>query len=558
MDQVTLASARGIAARGQHQLAVDLLRAGLVPGASPAYLELLVQELCRADDVHEARRLFDELGFAEGGSVAAAALDGRICKDEAALMPPGAERRARFALAARRYMAAVNERPLAVIDAATTAWMAGDHGRARHFAAAVLGQPRSGGYADAAARGEALLVLGEAGQARRLFEQARGEHPSLAELAASRRQIHLMVAMHVLSAPAAELVLSALGQRQVIHYCGQMGTPAGGIASLSPHQVAGMRARIERTLAEQDVGIAYGGLASGGDILIAECAVGAGVELQVVVPFSVGVYRRVSVARFGHCWVERFDRLLSLATDVIIASDLAYAGDDRSFDFGTKLAMGLALQRARHLVTPCLQLAACDGRTQRRRPVGTEANLRYWGGIGQRSIVFRGAGDHHRHVGSPPGRAAAILLARIGGFQAVRGGELPRFLDRVLGRLAGALDACGPAVLWRAIWGDGMIAVFGDELAATRAAFSARKALPAAERGRVRFGLHFDRLPEVEDPVLATAAWFGVLAENVPALTEGAYVSEVFAARLAARAVDEFHVSRPLPVLGGARVVRAR
>lgn len=513
---ITLARARTVAERGQHLLAADLLRGGLDERVPPVYLELLVQELCRADDVRAARGLFERTRLADEASIEGAALGGRICKDEAALMPPGAERNARFAEASGRYASAQAQSRRAGINAATTAWLAGDRARALQHARAVLAMPRTGGYFDAAARGEAWLVLGALAKAARAFEEASRERPTLADVATTRRQILLMVAMNALSARDAETALAALRQGRVVHYCGQMGTPEGGIASFSPDEVAAIRARVERTLAAEDVGVAYGGLASGGDLLVAECVLDAHAELQLVLPFPVESYRRVSVERFGRAWAERFDGLLPRATDVVIASDLDYAGDDRSFDFGTKLAMGLALQRARHLVTPCLQLAVFDGRSQRPRPVGTEANLRYWHALGQRSIVFTAAGEDERAPGPPPSQPRPMLLARIGGFQALRGGELPWFLDHVLGALAGVLDTTGSGALWRAVWGDGMLAAFSDEAAAERGLENLRRALPAEARARTRFGLHLDPLPAVADPVLASASWFGRLGAASP------------------------------------------
>jgi len=177
--------------------------------------------------------------------------------------------------------------------------------------------------------------------------------------------------------------------------------------------------------------------------------------------------------------------------------------------------MGLALQRARHLVTPCLQLAVFDGHSQGRRPVGTEANLRYWHALGQRSIVFTADGEDDRDPGPAPKRPAPMLLARIGGFQALRGGELPWFLDNVLGALAGVLDAPGSGALWRTLWGDGMLAAFCNDACAERGLEGARRALPGAVQTQVQFALRADPLPRAADPILASASWFGDLGREI-------------------------------------------
>ena len=62
--------------------------------------------------------------------------------------------------------------------------------------------------------------------------------------------------------------------------------------------------RVEEFLGEADVAIADGSLAAGADLLIAERLLARGVELHVVLPFSVGEFVRVSVDAAGPEWSD--------------------------------------------------------------------------------------------------------------------------------------------------------------------------------------------------------------------------------------------------------------
>src|SRR5436309_6151567 len=68
-----------------------------------------------------------------------------------------------------------------------------------------------------------------------------------------------------------------------------------------------------------------------------------------------------SVAASGSDWVERFQRCLCSAVEVSYATDDAFLGDDVLFRYGSELAMGLALLRARYLDAAATQLAVWDG-----------------------------------------------------------------------------------------------------------------------------------------------------------------------------------------------------
>ena len=83
------------------------------------------------------------------------------------------------------------------------------------------------------------------------------------------------------------------------HFCGHRIAPAGAIGRfLSEDEKAVARWWPKRS-AQWPTGIAYGSLASGGDILWVEALVAGGCELHIVLPFSLEEFIATSVADAG-------------------------------------------------------------------------------------------------------------------------------------------------------------------------------------------------------------------------------------------------------------------
>src|ERR1035438_2313596 len=140
---------------------------------------------------------------------------------------------------------------------------------------------------------------------------------------------------------------------------------------------ATVAARIAELVEQHPPGYAYGSLASGADILWAEALLGRGSELHAVLPFAREEFIERSVAPAGPRWVERFARCLAAATSVRYATDDAFLGDDVLFRYGSELAMGLALLRARYLDAEVRQLAVWDG-SPAHGAAGTSIDIASW------------------------------------------------------------------------------------------------------------------------------------------------------------------------------------
>ena len=118
------------------------------------------------------------------------------------------------------------------------------------------------------------------------------------------------------------------------------------------------------------IGFAYGSLAAGGDLVVAEAMVESGADLHVVLPFDVESFLDASVRPAGDDWERRFSACLESATSVTVTSDSAYLGHDELFAFASQVAMGRAVIRANALASEVTQLAVWDGEPQS-GPAGT-------------------------------------------------------------------------------------------------------------------------------------------------------------------------------------------
>ena len=112
------------------------------------------------------------------------------------------------------------------INAATTAFLAGDDDEARELAAAIgrrpdVAQPQD--YFAAASGAEAMLVCGEVEEATALFAAARRRpDASPGMVASTARQVNLIAGRLSISDDQANALLASIRPTPVIHYCGHM------------------------------------------------------------------------------------------------------------------------------------------------------------------------------------------------------------------------------------------------------------------------------------------------------------------------------------------------
>ncbi|MFZ0905365.1 MAG: adenylate/guanylate cyclase domain-containing protein [Mycobacterium sp.] len=443
------------------------------------------------------------------------------------------------------------------INAATLALFAGDAEAAGRVAGEVLDllAPRIASLDDAAADRywvlatalEAHLVRGDLDAARGLVDQvvAAAGHDDAA-LATTGRQLERIVAAKQLD-PS---VLGAFKPPTVVHFLAsnkQAATVAADIAAL----LKGIR-----------IGVAYGSLAAGADILFAEALLEQGVALNIVLPFATADFIEQLVRPAGEDWVTRFEACLAAAETVRFATEDAYLGDDQLFTYSSSLAMGLAILCARHLHAPLMQLAVWDGVVDEGAIADTAADMSAWREAGH-PVKLVPTGPNANVENLPPwhrpkvprGRrdTRAMLFGDIHGFSKLGDAQLPLFTDTIMGTLGEVARRHKQHIAFVNTWGDGIFVVFRDAGRAAACALDMQDAMGAIdlkaaglpETLKLRLGGHLGPVYELEDPVTDRPNYYGAhvsrAARIEPITPEGCvYVTETFAAMLALHNAGQF------------------
>lgn len=512
------------------------------------YLQTLA--MARLGDEDAALRFYQRNRVEEIGTEDAIALKGRLLKDLAA-RASGPQQVELFRQSSQAYRAAnrMSDGYFSGINAATTAFLAGDIEEARKLATAIGRRPdvdNPQDYFAAASGAEAMLVRGKVDEAAKLYEAARNRpDASPGMIASTARQVELIAEKMPISDEERERLLSSIRPSPVIHYCGHMFRAGWEFEEKLVRS-------IEAILDETGALIAYGPLACGADILIAEAIVARGGELHVVLPFGEEDFLRTSVRVGGAEWEARYVAARDAAASVTFATQMNHVDDDELFAYCSKLVMGLAHLRAGVMHTQTFQLAVWDGKPAS-GVAGTAADCAEWmrqGGTTriislptERPPLKSVAVAEKRN--RPPWSLRSILFADFAGFSRLDEDHLSQFLQVVMGRIARVLDAHGDAVLTRNSWGDAVYAVITSPAEAAEIALEIQDVLDPVSLQEIglpagdgmRISLHHGPIFEHFDAVQGARTFYGtevtVAARIEPRVPVGAiYTTQPFAAMI--------------------------
>ena len=510
------------------------------------YLQALA--MARLGDPHAALRIYERNRVEEIGTEDAVALRGRLLKD-LAIRASGERQVDLFHQSSQAYRRAyeLSDGYFSGINAATTSLLAGDEREASELAAAIgrrpdIAQPKD--YYAAASGAEAMLVCGEVEQATALFAEARRRpDASPGNVASTARQVKLIARRLSISDDQCRELLAAIRPSPVFHFCGHMFRAGWDVEE----QLA--RA-INAILDETGALIAYGPLACGADILIAEAILARGGELHAVMPFAEEDFLRTSVRLGGPEWEPRYVRARDAAASVTFATQIQHSDDDELFAYCSKLVMGLARLRAGIMQSEIFQLAVWDGKPAN-GVAGTAADCAEWERQGGKTQIVSIPTERPalepvtfaKPDNSPSWALRSLLFADFAGFSRLEEDRLSRFLEVVMGRIADVLDRHGDAVLTRNSWGDAAHAVIATPVQAAQIALEIQSelsprllqemGLPA--EGGMRISLHHGPIFEHFDAVRSAQAFYGtevtVAARIEPRVPVGAiYTTQPFAA----------------------------
>jgi class 3 adenylate cyclase len=453
------------------------------------------------------------------------------------------------------------------INAAVLYELSGDHGRAAEIASRIIGQcksiiPQTEGdaYQLTADKATANLLLNELDSAQAAVIEAAGSATKASSIASTRKQLLQLCDYKGID----HSILSPLKNRSVLHYTGHMISAPGTQGRFPADAEAHVADQIRNALACRNVGYGYGSLARGADILIVEALLertnkNGPAEVNVVLPFEVESFRCESLSQCDPIWLTRFDCCLKHAT-VSQATDGDYTGDSEVFAYASRLAMGLAVLRARQLYSDVAQLAVWDGQ-ETNKLAGTWIDIQEWKSHGLETLVINSDGNLDATIEAreserpkfPPRKIRAILFGDFVGFSKLQDRQMLTFFEHLMVCVARTLDRFDGYIITRNTWGDGIYVVFEDLGAAARCALAVQSDLAQIDLTSLglpptlglRLGLHSGAVYEIKDPVLKSVGFTGSHISRTARLEPNTppgevYVTETFAALLVLNRSAEF------------------
>lgn len=539
----TATSVRAALARGDLLAAYDEVSQGKERGHTGLeYLEVLT--LARLGDTERGLRLYDAYDLGATADVDALSLKARLLKDLA--FSSGTTPDLVKVLESCRIYAAVYQRTRSsypAINAATLARIAGRDGLAAPLARRVVRQVRAEGrqdYFSLATKAEALVVLGELEQAREALGRAV-EAPDADVGSRSTTFLQLQRLMAAAGAAADAEILDPVRPPRVAMFCGNLFVGGEALESDLARQTADI-------IRSEKIGFGYGALAAGSDILIAEELLAAGAELHVILPFAEADFLEQSVKPAGDSWVRRYHACRDRATTVTFASNMSYMGQPAQFGYGSKVTMGMARLRARHLHGEAIQLAIVEGAGS-----GTlsGSDINAWQAVGSRSAVIGAPRLIRPPLAQQPPPSEVergtygIMFTDFPGFANLDERVLPLFWKEVMLRAATALDRHSAGIRESNTWGDALYVVFDDARGAAAAALDLAEelgmvdtaALGVPQGTSMRIALHYGTTYSAYDPIAHRTTYYGTevsrAARIEPVTPAGSvYVTEPFAAVL--------------------------
>lgn len=446
------------------------------------------------------------------------------------------------------------------VNAVTLSHFLGDMSPVDDLAAELAGFEPQPSYYSWATRAEVLLVRGApADEVTEALLAAVGYKPGGDAKLTTLTQLSHIDPEH----PA----LNVLRPAPILHYSGHM-IAAPGVAEgriLARHEPE-LKARINTALEDIAPSMVVGSLASGADILILEKALAMGARAEIFIPFNDRDFHKESIRPAGADWALRARACMAHpCAEVFHMTRDNYAPDQgEAYAVCSRRAMGAAILTARRKRAEARQLVVWDGEVTT-GAAGADADRRLWesalGGAVKPSTIVDvsdlGGAPVKRQASQPPTqtrRLAALVFGDAKNFSKLREGQLPTFVDRVMGGMARAFDATPQeSRLFCNTWGDGIFAVFTtasaaalfaqrlqEEMEALRGEMTAKDydgpTLPAELK--IRLGMHYGVVFEKKDPVTGVTNYFGEAVARAariePITKEGrTFVSEEFAAELA-------------------------
>ena len=463
-----------------------------------------------------------------------------------------------------------------VINAATVSLLLGDSRKCNEFALEtlkILASIKSNEKQDYyywATEAEALLLLERFDEVLISLKKAKKlSKRNIGNRSTTYKQLSLICNTKALSTD----LIGAIRPPTVITYTGQMVHGIGKTPGIDPKDLAGIREEIKLKFYQHNVGIAYGALACGADILIAEEILQLGGELNVILPFAKEEFRKISVTPAGKSWEKRFDTLIKKANSISYVVDNAYSGYELLFETCALQSMGRAFLRAKQLDSIPLQVAIWN-QSKSSNKAGTAQAIRTWKKLGQKSEVIKSPLPKNSSVSKPISskvpskgvkrKSMALIFADVKGFSKLTEQQLPKFTSIWFRKLDQIIKKNTPSVVYSNTWGDAVYLVIDNVSTASLIATQLTRLFTERNKARIgstgNFGLrvaaHFGPVFEIKNRISGKNEYMGMHVNQTARLepctpVNEVYVTESFAAQVSLEGKSELNCEyvgkHPLP-----------
>lgn len=271
------------------------------------------------------------------------------------------------------------------VSAAATYAMAGETKQARSIAATVATACEAildgvdddePSYYPRATLGESLLIAGDRASAERAFTASRSAADfTPGKAATTRKQLRRLAGPLGIDL---NWIDNALPQRGALYFSGPL------LGDDSGAKEGALAEAVDLFLKENNIAAAFGALAAGADIVIAEQLLKAGIALNLQLPLAPDAFLARSVAPYGPAWRDRFIACIEQA-QTIDWNRSARIGP-AAYRLGARVSMGKAIRQARALDAPALGFFASRQADDQSGSVSLE-NVRHWDSLGLKSTL---------------------------------------------------------------------------------------------------------------------------------------------------------------------------
>lgn len=546
--------------------------------ADPTLAHLAVLSLARSGATTQAEHLYRKVKNILPPTEDNLSLEARLYKDQFLKAKEPGIRTALGKKARDLYLEAyrINNNYYPAINAATLSLIIGDPDACQHLAQEVLELCEQSSSSDEedyyldVTRAEANLLLGKDDAITPGLSRAYQSHShDYGKLSTTWKQLSLICEQRGISTDC----IQAIQPPTVIAFMGQTIHGMGKSPGIDSADEEALREQIRNLLEKHNIKIAFGALACGADLMVAEEILKRNGELNVILPFSREEFKRTSVSPAGPVWEEKFDWALERATSVYEIVEDAYTGYDLLYEACSLQIMGLAYLRSQTLGSRAYQVALWNGQPSA-SPGGTAAAMKRWETLGQKNLVIPVPEPRSKGVAPLPVASSqkielkrhmkAMIFADVKGYSAIKEKQLPQFIARWFHHLEQVFNNHSKEILFANTWGDAIYLVMDSVSSAARVSleltriFSDKEIaeLDLPEDFGLRVATHVGPIFEGYNPLTRKKEYFGThvnkTARLEPCTPVGSvYVTEPFAALISIEAAGmyrcEYVGNHPLP-----------